>query len=349
MNRLFLTCAALSSVLGVTLAHAEADRGAAVVLFDQAQALIESGKFSEACPKFAESYRLDPQLGVLLHLAECYERTGRFASAWVAFRDAIELAERRSDGRAAAAREHASALEPKLSHLSVVVPSAALVDGLKVQRDGIELSPALWGSPLPVDPGEHVIEVSAPGKQSFRSTVSVKDPGEVASVNVPVLSDLASKNEAPTALDVNVASPPRSSFLSPPTRTWLGIGALGLGATSAIVGIVFHAQRASKIDDRDAICPSSMNCTRDEANRIDQLTDEARSAATIGTVGLAIGGAFIATGAVLLLTAPRDGGAPREAAIGRGLTLSPVFSPALGHAGSAPRATLQGLVMRGSF
>jgi hypothetical protein len=50
-----------------------AARPRTVQLFDEAERLVASGKYADACPKYAESNRLDPQLGVLMYLADCYE------------------------------------------------------------------------------------------------------------------------------------------------------------------------------------------------------------------------------------------------------------------------------------
>ena len=46
-------------------------------LFREGKRLSGEHKFAEACPKFAESYKLDPGLGTLLNLAICHEVGGQ--------------------------------------------------------------------------------------------------------------------------------------------------------------------------------------------------------------------------------------------------------------------------------
>src|SRR5688572_18404856 len=72
-------------------------------LFQEGRALVEAGKFVEACPKFEESQQLDPGLGTLLNLAACYEQVGMLASALTAFNSAEEQA--RAAGPAEKKRE----------------------------------------------------------------------------------------------------------------------------------------------------------------------------------------------------------------------------------------------------
>ncbi|HMR05739.1 MAG TPA: hypothetical protein PKA88_08170, partial [Polyangiaceae bacterium] len=177
------------------LAQGDANRAAAVALYDDAEKLMAAGNYAAACPKYAESNRLDPQLGALVHLADCYEKNGQTASAWARWRDAIDIAGRTNDPRGDVARKRAAALQPKLSKLVIQVPPASDVTGLEVRRDGAQVSRSLWGSSVPVDAGKHVVEASAPGKKKLVAEVVVGANAASVEFNLPALEDDATGTE----------------------------------------------------------------------------------------------------------------------------------------------------------
>ncbi|HEY2410291.1 MAG TPA: hypothetical protein VGI10_30005 [Polyangiaceae bacterium] len=294
----------LAALLPAPAVAQTADKSTAVALFDEAEKLASAGNFAEACPKFAESYRLDPQLGALMHLADCYGKNGQLASAWASFHDAADVATQRGDDRAQLAKQRAAALEGQLSHLSILVPKEVVVPGIDVRRDGTSVGPALWGSAVPVDPGEHHVQVSAPGKVSWQGTVTVGATGDNASLSVPPMVDagIAPPPSAPPAPQPAASADSSAHALS--TQTISGIAAIGLGVVGLGLGTVFELRRSSKLSERDDVCPSGVNCEAGSNARIQSLESDAKSAGTIGAIGLVAGGVFTAAGIALIVTAP---------------------------------------------
>lgn len=325
MKRIQLGLFAVSVLFATQVARAqttEANRAAAVALFDQAQQLMAAGDYAKACPKLAESNRLDPQLGALLHLADCYEKAGRLASAWASWRDAADIALKRGDSREQAARDRASALAPRLSKLKIEVPPASDDPALEVRQNGNLLPRALWSSELPVDAGEQVLEFSAPGKKTLTAKVLIAREGAVEVYTLGALESAAAPAvEAPPPLPTT--APPKAQTAPAPaapasvapdrprggaqrTLGWVcgGLGIVGLGA-----GVYFDLQRRSKDSERADICPSGKNCTQQDKTRVDALNDDVKSAGIAEGISFAAGGLLVATGATLLLSAPSSGDA----------------------------------------
>ena len=181
-------------VIALTLlapAHARADEATAQLAYDQAEALRKQNKWSDACPLYEASYKADPLLGVLLHLADCHEHVGMVASAWLEFTDAIDLARQKHDSREASARKHADALAPKVSRLHLA-PPAKLYPGLAVTRDGKDIT-VLVGSDMPIDPGDHQIVASAPGYVDWTTKISITTPGATTPLAIPELEKVPEK------------------------------------------------------------------------------------------------------------------------------------------------------------
>lgn len=99
-----------------------------------------------------------------MNLAECNYKQKRSATAWLYFSEAAGQA--KSAGqieREDFARRRASDLEASVVRLSLLVPVVSRVFGMRVTRDGIDVDSEVLGVGVPVDPGVHVIEASAPG------------------------------------------------------------------------------------------------------------------------------------------------------------------------------------------
>jgi hypothetical protein len=226
------------------------------------------------------------------------------------------------------ARARVADLEPKLATLSIAVPAAADVPGLVVKRDGETVGRPGWGTPIPVDPGPHSIEASAPGRRSWQSQAVVEGPAAKASIEVPPLLE---DKSAPVPAPPGPAAPlPAATPAAPPpsspgsTQRVLGVvtGVVGLGGIA--VGSVFGLIAKGHQSDAGPHC----NGTVCDTSGLSDLSD-ARSAATVSTIGFIAGGAVLAGGVVLYLVAPR-------ASSGTGLVVAP------GSAGSVAGLTLRG-------
>src|SRR5258708_15065155 len=119
------------------------DKIAAEALFEDGRTLAGAGKFAEACPKFADSQRLDPSPSTLLNLANCWEKLGRSATAWATYKEAESTASavKRQDYMATAQR-HAEALAPRLSRLTIHVQQP--IASMRLLRDGVLVGSAQW-------------------------------------------------------------------------------------------------------------------------------------------------------------------------------------------------------------
>lgn len=274
------------------------DPVAAETLFEQARALVTAGKHAEACPKFAESHRLDPGVGVLFHLGDCYEHVGKLASAWASFREALHAA--RAEGQAPReqlAKDKIAALEPRLPKLTIVFEGSPPA-GLEVKRDGVLLGAALLGTEVYVDPGSHLVEATAPGKQPFSRTIEIAEKG-VERVAVPSLADApgAAPSGTPTV------PPPEEEGSGWSGQRTAGLVTAGVGVAALAVGSVFGAMTLSTWSDAEGRCEDGAEPLSCEPGT-EEIASDASSQGTISTVFFIAGGALVAGGAVLFFTAP---------------------------------------------
>src|SRR5664280_550056 len=285
---------------------------------------MQSGDYQQACVKLEASRKLDEGIGTMLYLADCYEKVGRTASAWALFKEAASIAgAQNQDSRQKLATQRARALEPGLVKLTIdVVQKNESLLGFEVRNDGVTVPPAQYGAPVPVDPGEHRIEASAPGKRSFNEVVTVqKDSGHIS---VPLLTDLtppagpaqsATPMSEASSSSANTVLSPASGNTSPhdslPSNGStqrvvsyvLGsVGLVGIGVGSYFGLAAMHRNTQSKTD-----CPSDPNvCSQGGVD----IRNEALRDARVSTVGFIAGGALLAAGTVLFFTAPNGHTAP---------------------------------------
>jgi serine/threonine-protein kinase len=313
------------------LAQASAsDKASAEALFDDALELMKAGHYAEACPKLENSQRIDPGVGTLLYLGECYERLGRTASAWASFREAASQAEASGQAkRAKAAHERIAKLEPDLAYLTIeVAEGTRSLPGLHIRRDGADAGTGIIGAAVPVDPGQVKVEVTAPDHESFSVSVRIQ-PRARQTVLIPTLAPAEHPAEvAPVVpLATTEQQPPAKNGAPPPppaaqaqtksdgsTQRIIGIAVAGLGVVGIGVGSYFGVRAMSDEKKADDEC-SPTQCQ--EQGQLDHSTD-AHNHAKISTISFAVGGGLLAVGGVVYFTAPH-----KSSSVG----VTPLFGP----------------------
>jgi hypothetical protein len=257
------------------------------MLFFTARGLMDAGRYSEACGKLAESYRLDPAPGTLLNLAVCNEKIGKTASAWGEFRDALSEARRMNrPDREKLATEHIAELEPELSYLAIKVPAAVRgIRGLEITRNGIPLQSAAWDTDLPVDPGDVEIIEKAPLYKP--KTVHVK---------VAVMQH-ASTTAVPLEL-APIERPPLPFWTA--KRTWgAGIALTGLAIAGGAAAFgVLALNDKKKSDNNCPTGPFGLQCNQTGVDAMNRANTEA----WVSNFGIGLAAAGVIVGSYLFFS-----------------------------------------------
>jgi hypothetical protein len=296
----------LASFLALPSMARAGDATPADQLFKEGRALLDAKRYDDACPKLAESQKREPGAGTLLALALCHEGQGKTATAWSDLNDAAALGKRvgRND-LAAAAQKRAAVLEPTLPHLVVRTREGGA--DYDVKCDGAPFESKQLGTPVPVDPGEHRIDVSARGKVARNYTVVLSGAGTVEIV-VDKLEDApAQVAVAPVtktdSVRLAVESPgPVIADHQESTggaQRAVGLGLVGVGIVGLGVGAYFGGKALSESAEGRRECTSSpCPANANEAN------EHAKSSMTGSIVGVAAGTGAIALGLIVYMLAP---------------------------------------------
>lgn len=294
MIRRPLALASLFLVLGSPAsaeAQSESDVARADALFTDAKQLVSAGQYAEACSKFSESLRLASGIGVTLHLADCYERIGRTASAWTEFRHAEKLAREKSDARADTAHAHVLALEGKLRRLTIAVSAAAAPPSSEVRMDGKSVPPEQWNVALAVDPVDHVITLQAPGRAARTLAAHFEADSPSLTVRFDDSSDPGAIPPTPVAAVPAPTTPPAAQTTpsaSGHTRQWVELGLVGGAVVGVGVGAAFLVAKNNSMTNGGPDGGPYVNTGLAIASRI----------------GFGVGGAALVSAAVLYLTTP---------------------------------------------
>jgi hypothetical protein len=271
---------------------------AAEQLFEQARSLFDQGNFSEACPRFGASYKLDPAIGTLLNMATCYEMLGHIATAWGYYREVVILATKAGEQpRIDIAKVRIAALEPRLPKLMIRAPKQAYA-GLIITRDDAPIDVAVLGAPIYIDPGEHTVTASAPGTKTFSQKVTIRE-GETKELQI----ELEAAPQQRPASGGNVTTIVREDIDPGKGRRIFALTVGGAGAVAVLTGVAFGfaARDSWNTAFDEGLCEdATLQCTP----KGQDLTREARTRALVANVVGGAGLALVGAGAILYFTAP---------------------------------------------
>jgi hypothetical protein len=256
-------------------ADSAAETERAEQLFREASSLVEKGDYAAACPKLAESQRLDPALGTQYNLALCYEKVGRLGSAWRNLRSVARLARASGKkGREEVAQKMMNEMRSRVPHVVVVThePVTITVDGERIEPDDQSF--------VAVDAGEHLVEATAPARVPWNERMKVTAETRI---DIPPLR----KVEGTRVITVESGSGRRTLGFALGAAGLVGVG------TAAVTGILILRDKSVADEKCTPGCVDEEG--RDAVSRGETLVPINYVAWGVALAGLGAGAYFLVT------------------------------------------------------
>ncbi len=205
-----------------------------------------------------------------------------------------------------------------LADLAAATPSVVIiakdasgndVKAVTVTVDGVPLTGALDGRPIPVDPGEHQFHFETPGAPAVdeRVVIHVGEKNRTLTAQFAGPPAASKQDQPPTQGPAAgaVAEPHEETKVGPHGgSSWHTIGwiAIGVGAASLVGSGVSLAVRQSALSDAQRLCGANFDGCPPNSSDVASDQSRGRTASTLFTVFGILGVAGVAGGIVLLAT-----------------------------------------------
>ncbi len=338
-----LVAGALASTALVPLAHAQKAKAAAKKdeakkpdkktrddarkAYSDGEKAFNDGKYSDAYDDFKKAYSLIPSPHAQYWMAMCLDKEGKSAEAYAAFKTFFDnpRADKVGDEKMASAKDAFNRLKSTPGEVDFKTTPA----GATITVDG---QAQMGETPMSVKipPGDHKIEVSAPGYQTQKMDLTIA-PGEKQEQAVTLEAGAAPAAAAPPAAPAPAPAPaPTEPPAPPPKKSKVpAYVTLGIAGAGLIVGGIFGAKA---LGDKSKFNDHPTNDNADTTERDALIADMAFGVAiTLGVTG------------VVLLTSSGSGDAAKESGkleklpAKATLNVAPYMSPHGG--GAAARVT----------
>jgi hypothetical protein len=191
------------------------------------------------------------------------------------------------------------------------------VSGVTVTLDGEAFVDHLDGTAVAVDPGDHAFSFAVTGHPTVEKRIVIYEGekarreriqlGNGAAIVAPLPPPATPSNGSTPKPPPAKSEPPPPQQSSPGlgTQKILGLAVGGIGVAGVAVGSVFGVLTFSAWSSAKNACGSTgpSQCTTNDPNGVTSDHKTAVTDGTISSIAFIAGGALVATGAVLFLTA----------------------------------------------
>lgn len=288
-------------------AQSEADKTTARALAVEAQQALDAKRYAEAADKFGRAEKLFHAPTLVVGLARAYVGMGKYVEAMEAYNEVIRepmaadapepFLTAKSDAKA-----EIQGLEAKIGWVTLRVEGPS---DPAVELDGQSVSVASLGVRRAINPGDHVVRVSAPGWLTAEERFAMSAGGsEEVVVTLEEGADdpgvvPAGSGPSPT---VDGSSPDTVGDGGTSTLTILGWTGIGVGGAGILVGAITGGLAMGKRGELGDNCSEAGECGPEQQSTLDSY----RTMGTVSTIGFIAGGVLAAAGTVLLIVAPSD-------------------------------------------
>jgi len=287
-----------------TPATADDQQPDAAELKRQGDAAMASLHYRDALAAYEKAYAINHDPAILYNRARGEQALGDFPAALDAIEEFVRAA---PDDLKRRVPKLADLVADIRSRVALVVVNCA-VDGASVFVGGRLVGKTPLSAPLRVAAGEVAVSVEAHARVTFRQDVNAPG-GKITTVNATLASEVTETPAQPLP-----QVPERTERYVPGGWRIAAFTMGGVGIAGLVAGGVFGGLVASKTSDAAPNCPSKA-CNPAGWQDI----ADAKTFATISTVGFVAGGVLVAGSVVLFLVAPH---ATRKIAI------TPIIGPA---------------------
>ena len=263
----------------------------------------DAGDYEAAAEKLKQAFEVVKVPTLALHAGRALERAGHWVEAGEYYRQAtlLEITSGEQDKQEQArqaAKSAWEALRPRIPRLAIVIEGED-PENVEITVDGVAVPRALLEAPLMVDPGQRTVRARA----DHREVVVEATATEGEETSAVLRFDEASPRSGRASSGKRRASAGDAEQDTPAGRTQriagvvsLAVGGAGL-AVGGVTGLVL-LNKKKQLEDGDCLDGGCGPSEHEEVRSYNSLRP-------VSTTGFVVGAVGLATGAALLVTAPR--------------------------------------------